>query len=214
MTGEPIEALGGGSAATVGRYTYVGPTHTWRWSDGIYLIHGYDPGEVEPTTELLIAHKHPDDRSSAIEVFEKVQQTGEPFSFYHRIIDKQGQIRHVVVSGDGVINDVGVVTLLRGYLVDLTESRRRDTAGGDGAAVAPVTAHRVVIEQAKGALMLTYGLDADAALAVLAWRSHNANIKLHELADRLVHAITHGATVTAEARHRMDAILDDLGDGP
>jgi ANTAR domain len=45
---------------------------------------------------------------------------------------------------------------------------------------------RAVIEQAKGALMLRYGLDQDAAFAVLKRWSQHSNIKLHTIAETLV----------------------------
>jgi AmiR/NasT family two-component response regulator len=43
-----------------------------------------------------------------------------------------------------------------------------------------------VIEQAKGMLMLVYGLDAAAAFDLLRWRSQESNIKLRRLAQQLV----------------------------
>jgi hypothetical protein len=46
-----------------------------------------------------------------------------------------------------------------------------------------------VIEQAKGALMLRYGLDQDAAFAVLKRWSQDSNIKLHTIADTLVNSV-------------------------
>jgi hypothetical protein len=45
---------------------------------------------------------------------------------------------------------------------------------------------RAVIEQAKGALMLRYGLDQEAAFAVLKRWSQDSNIKLHTIAETLV----------------------------
>jgi len=33
----------------------------WIWSDEVALMHGYAPGTVTPTTELVLSHKHPDD---------------------------------------------------------------------------------------------------------------------------------------------------------
>ena len=39
-----------------------------------------------------------------------------------------------------------------------------------------------MIEQAKGMLMLIYGLDADAAFDLLKWRSQKSNVKLRRLA--------------------------------
>ena len=41
---------------------------------------------------------------------------------------------------------------------------------------------RAAIEQAKGALMITYGLDEDEAFALLRWHSQHSNIKLRDIA--------------------------------
>jgi hypothetical protein len=48
---------------------------------------------------------------------------------------------------------------------------------------------RAVIEQAKGALILRYGLDDDSAFAVLKRWSQDSNIKLHTIADVLVNTV-------------------------
>jgi hypothetical protein len=48
---------------------------------------------------------------------------------------------------------------------------------------------RAVIEQAKGALILRYGLDDGAAFAVLSRWSQNSNVKLHTIADTLINAV-------------------------
>jgi hypothetical protein len=47
---------------------------------------------------------------------------------------------------------------------------------------------RAVIEQAKGALILRYGLDDTAAFAVLKRWSQSSNTKLHTIAAAVVHA--------------------------
>ena len=33
------------------------------WSDNLYRIFGFEPDEVQPTVELVIAQTHPDDRA-------------------------------------------------------------------------------------------------------------------------------------------------------
>jgi hypothetical protein len=48
---------------------------------------------------------------------------------------------------------------------------------------------RAVIEQAKGALILRYGLDDCAAFAVLSRWSQNSNVKLHTIADTLINVV-------------------------
>jgi hypothetical protein len=46
-------------------------------------------------------------------------------------------------------------------------------------------ATRATIEQAKGALMITYGLDEDEAFALLRWHSQHSNIKLRDIATAI-----------------------------
>ncbi|RZL82098.1 MAG: ANTAR domain-containing protein, partial [Variovorax sp.] len=45
---------------------------------------------------------------------------------------------------------------------------------------------RAVIEQAKGALMLVYGIPAGRAFDVLIWRSQQTNTRLRILAEQIV----------------------------
>src|SRR6476469_276016 len=54
------------------------------------------------------------------------------------------------------------------------------------AAVAEIANNRAVIEQAKGMLILVYGVDEDAAFEMLRWRSQSTNTKLRTLAEQLV----------------------------
>ena len=53
-------------------------------------------------------------------------------------------------------------------------------------AVAEFAAHRAVIEQVKGILMVVYSIDADAAFDLLKWRSQETNVKLRTLAEQLL----------------------------
>jgi GAF domain-containing protein len=50
---------------------------------------------------------------------------------------------------------------------------------------------RAVIDQARGILMATHGIDAQQAFALLAKESQNTNVKLREVAARLVERVGH-----------------------
>lgn len=55
------------------------------------------------------------------------------------------------------------------------------------AAVAEIVNNRAVIDQAKGMLILVYGVDEDGAFEMLRWRrSQSTNTKLRTLAEQLV----------------------------
>ncbi len=53
-------------------------------------------------------------------------------------------------------------------------------------AVREIAARRSIIDQAKGMLMVVYGIDADAAFDLLRWQSQRHNVKLRLMADQVV----------------------------
>lgn len=82
---------------------------------------------------------------------------------------------------------------------------------GDGTAGSDLdqVAARAVIEQAKGAVMLVYGLDADEAFAILRVRSQETNTKLRVLAANVAAELPSVGVpaVTSELRRRVDRLL-------
>jgi hypothetical protein len=72
----------------------------------------YNPGEVEPTIELFLSHKHPDDLAR---VKRLLRQAEAPFSSRHRIRTTTGEIRNVVVVGNAVTDADGQVVANRGF---------------------------------------------------------------------------------------------------
>lgn len=194
----------------MGSYRYAVAEGSWRWSDGIYDIHGFRRGEVVPSTALLLAHAHSADRRQAGRLLESCLRNGERFSFLYRLIDASGRLRWALMVGEGVISRQGQVTGLRGYLLDMTEPLSRARSREVAAALRKAIAARAVIEQAKGVLMLAYGLDAEAAFAMLSWQSQHANIKLRELAERLVAVVGGEASATAAIRQHLDEIVYSL----
>lgn len=176
-------ALLGGAPQLVGRFDYHYSSDTWTWSDNVARIHGYEPGEVEPTTELVMSHKHPDDLA---QVKGLLQQSEAPFSSRHRIRTSTGETRNVVVVGDAVTDQDGQIVATRGFYIDITDGFNADLQQSIGEELQVIIPHRELIEQAKGMLMALYALRADSAFAVLRWRSQQLNVKLSTIAASLV----------------------------
>lgn len=201
-------ALLGGPPQRVGRFEYDYVADKWTWSDAVARMHGYEPGTVEPTTELVLSHKHPDDLGN---VRALLKRSSAPFSSRHRIRTTSGEIRKVVVVGEAVTDGDGHVTATRGFYVDVTEALYDDIQRQVGDELHVIVAHRAVIEQAKGMLMAIYGLHPDAAFGVLRWRSQELNVKLHDVAKEFVAEIPtllqlEPATHAAVDHFLMDAI--------
>jgi hypothetical protein len=180
----PIDkALLGGAPQRVGRFQYHYASDTWTWSDTVALMHGYNPGEVEPTTDLVLGHKHPDDLA---QVKGLLQQSAAPFSSRHRLRTTSGEVRSVVVVGDAVTDEDGQIVGTRGFYVDITDDENADLQQSIGNELDTIIPNRSVIEQAKGMLMAIYALNEDAAFAILRGRSQQLNIKLSKIAASLV----------------------------
>jgi PAS domain S-box-containing protein len=177
------KALLGGTPQRVGRFEYHYDSDTWTWSDTVARLHGYQPGEVEPTTELVLSHKHPDDLA---QVKGLLRQSEAPFGSRHRIRTTTGDIRNVVVVGDAVTDADGRITATIGFYVDITDAFNTDLQQSVTNELQVIVPHREIIEQAKGMLMVTYQLNADAAFGILKWRSQEHNVKLATIAEKLV----------------------------
>jgi PAS domain S-box-containing protein len=67
------------------------------------------------------------------------------------------------------------------------------------------------IEQAKGALMATYGLTADAAFALLRFHSQHRNMKIRAIAAQLT-TLMSTAVTGAEAIARFNRLLDQVSE--
>ena len=205
-----VTALAGSTTETVGEFSYDVPTDTWWWSSTLYKIHGFAPGEIVPTTALMAVHQHPDDRAGAVELITAAVTAGRPFCSRHRIFDARQRVHTVVTIGEGVRGDDGQIRQVRGYLIDVTDSLHRDIAAATSFAVEQSAETRAEIEQAKGALMITYGLDEDEAFALLRWHSQHSNIKVRDIAAAITDRTKDPGMADLAADEKITEILTDL----
>lgn len=178
------EALAGGGPHRVGWFRFYFDDDRWEWSPQVEKMHGYLPGSVTPTTEMVLSHKHPDDFRQIAHTLDLIRQTRQAFSSRHRILDVEGRVHHVVVVGDLLRDHNETVIGTHGFYIDVTPSERarQDQVT---AAVTRITERRSGIEQTKGMLMLVYGIDEPTAFELLKWRSQQANVKLRLLAEQV-----------------------------
>ncbi len=179
------QALTGGAPQRVGWFRFYFDDERWEWSDEVQALHGYQPGTVTPTTELVLSHKHPGDYQQVAATLEEMRRAHRTFSTRHRIIDTGGEVHEVVVIGDQLEDDDGLLIGTHGFYVDVTPSEAMTKAMVD-AALSEINENRAAIEQAKGMLMLIYRVTADTAFELLRWRSQETNVKLRVLAEQVL----------------------------
>jgi PAS domain S-box-containing protein len=185
QTANVEQALAGGSPRRAGWFRFYFADQRWEWSEQVQRMHGYEPGTVTPTTELVLEHKHPEDRRQVATTIDQILDTHKAFSTRHRIIDTTGQVHHVVVVGDELCNDQGDVIGTHGFYVDVTPTSDQEQEDIVTARLAEIAEQRASIEQAKGMLMLVYGIGDSAAFELLKWLSQEENVKLRPLAERI-----------------------------
>lgn len=191
----------------VGSFRYTVADDRWEWSDEVARMHGYEPGTVTPTTELILAHRHPGDSATVADLLERLRRCGSPFGSRHRIIDARGRQRLVVVVGDRFSDDRGAPAGVAGFYLDVTEQVNADMQSQLSEAVRSVSARRAVINQAMGMLMLRYGLNADSAFLLLTKLSQESNVKVRNLADRVVANAAAGGSLLENVADRVDTLL-------
>jgi len=187
------------------RFWFVG--QTWEWSDEVARMHGYEPGEVVPTTELLLSHKHPDDRQHVQDALDHALLSRGSLSSRHRFIDTGGRVHTVIVLADRMLDDEGAVVGTEGYYVDLTDTFDHTRRQALDASLPELLESRAAIEQAKGALMLVYRIDANAAFELLLWRSQYTNTKVRALAAQIVAELAFVDFQPDDLRRQFDHLL-------
>jgi PAS domain S-box-containing protein len=179
------KALTGGALQLIGEYRFYFDEERWEWSEEVQQLHGYEPGAVTPTTELVLSHKHPEDYAQVAATLDEIRRTHKPFSTRHRIITVQGDTRDVVVMGERLHDDNGDVTGTQGFYIDVTPTAQQ-LRSSVTEAVAQFAESRAAIEQAKGILMYVYRITADAAFELLIWRSQQSQVKVRALAEQVI----------------------------
>jgi len=167
-------------------------------------MHGYPPGAVVPTTELLLSHKHPDDRRYVAQTLDAIRTAGGPFNSRHRIIDTAGVTRSAIVVGDSIVDESDTVTVSSGFYINVTETLDRTVKESVDEVVDEINSSRGAIEQAKG---IVYGISADRAFDILIWCSQQKNVKLRPVAGQMIAPARTDFVLPSGLRSQFDHLL-------
>jgi PAS domain S-box-containing protein len=98
-----------------------------RWSDEIFRILGYAPGEFEPSNEAFFRAVHPDDRALLSRMMAEAVAGGEPYSVEHRIVLPDGRERVVHAQSEIIYNEeTGQPVKIIGLGQDITERKQAE----------------------------------------------------------------------------------------
>jgi len=98
------------------------------WSDEVYRIFGYAPGEVAVTNELFFAHVPPEDHPRIREAVKAARANRQPYHLEHRVIRKDGTERVVLEHAEVVFDESGRSIRIVGAVLDITDRKRVEEA--------------------------------------------------------------------------------------
>lgn len=199
------------SLASIGYWSLDVTTGSVWWSDEIYRIHGYEPGEITPDLETGINAYHPDDRAIVEREVQHSQETGEAFNFSLRIVRPNGETRFVRSLGLCEADDKGVVSHIYGLFVDETETKRQHQ---------DIVRERLRLEMAAEAadfgvwdiniatgtgtwdakMYAMFGIPEDTAINYRSWVSLVHPEDKKHIVDSMNHSLLEGAPLDASYR--------------
>lgn len=109
--------------SAVGHWLYNIREDFLYWSDEVFRIHGFKPGEISPTVNEAINFYHPKDVSKVREFLNKTMKEKTSVEMELRIIDKHGVTRHVFIKSKCIQDSKGEVESVFGVIRDITERK-------------------------------------------------------------------------------------------
>ncbi|MGW9467318.1 ANTAR domain-containing protein [Cellulosimicrobium funkei] len=194
-------------AVAAGEFRYYPDEGRWWWSDPLVELFGYAPGEVVPTTELLLWHHRATgkDRQQTLTAIARAV-SGEAPVQVQVIQDARGRERAVVVLVDVAWTDPTGVPVARGVVLDVTSVVGVGARVQANEQIGLWAQSRAAIEQAKGIIALAYRVTPDAAFASLRRSSSLANVKVRDIAESIV-AVAQDLPAGADPRPALDRVL-------
>lgn len=195
-----------GDAADVGRFRYRPTAGRWEWDETTSRLHGLPARPRVMTSEALLDLVHAEDQERVAVILG--DRPANRLRLTYRVQPTPAEERELLVVAHAA--SLRGVFSLEGHVVDLTAELQAVGERAGGEAVAAAMEGRSAIEQAKGGLMLAYGLGADQAFALLRWWSRNHNVRVRLLAERLMAAAQEGRHSDQKLRAAFDDVLHDL----
>lgn len=105
------------------------PLNTLKWSDEMYRIFGYEPGQYEPNVINFFTTVHPDDRETVTSAFERSLSENSKYCIEHRILLPTGEIRWVRENAHIHVNEITLSPQkMIGTVEDITDRKKAEKA--------------------------------------------------------------------------------------
>ncbi len=110
--------------AHLGNWDWDIETNELFWSDEVYRVFGFNPGEIDLNYESFLCCVHPDDRGYVMDSIEMAIEGEASYSIDHRALQVDGTIRIVHEQGEVFRDDEGKAVRMVGTVQDVTEQKK------------------------------------------------------------------------------------------
>lgn len=115
------------SIAKVGSWEWkLGEDPELVWSDEMCRIFGFTQESFDNSYEMYTNHLYPGDRERIENTIKEAIQNKKPYSFEHRIIRPDGELRNILCKGRPVTNQQNELIKLIGTGQDITEQKKKE----------------------------------------------------------------------------------------
>jgi PAS domain S-box-containing protein len=112
--------------ARIGSWQWDCVSGELRWSDNLFRLMGFRPGQITPTTEYVVQQTHPDDRDRVARYVEQLKDAGELPALEYRFLWPDGTVRHLRSTVAPLDEAVGWPPMIIGAVQDVTDQCRAD----------------------------------------------------------------------------------------
>lgn len=110
-------------AASIGNWDLNILTGDLQWSDTIYPVFGFEPGEFSATYAAFLDCVHPDDLQYITASVDAAVEEDKEYDIEHRVIWPDGTVRWVSERGDVFRDESGKPVRMLGIVQDITERK-------------------------------------------------------------------------------------------
>ena len=114
--------------AHYGNWEYDFSTGAGLWSDEACRIFGLSPNDNIQSYESWLSFIHPDDMDHVLKATKGGQKRSGTRSFHHRIIRRDGTVRHISSQGNFEVDKKGKLVGMHSVVHDITETKETEEA--------------------------------------------------------------------------------------
>ncbi|WP_050347605.1 ANTAR domain-containing protein [Arsenicicoccus sp. oral taxon 190] len=178
----------------------------WSLSPEVYQLLGAEPDGQLQGLDLLLSSFDASEVQLAEDAGDALHR-GRAFAHRRRVL-RHGEGLEVFVVGVGDYSEDGTLTAVSGVFLDVRALLHETVSAEVTHQLREVVEARGVIEQAKGILMVAYGITAEDAFELLGWYSQRTNTRVRVIADRLAAAASTRPAVASQLDTYLSALLD------